>query len=299
LYFNEAEEQMLSALLDRLSEKKISWETFLEKIDNPLSVSRFRVTGSERSLLHLAVLDNRLDVVELLSRDPVLNTKPDVFGLSPLELAQFLGRKDLLLHLQTVSKTPPLPALPKLEGFEYLTHPIFETAESLECILNQVAKAKREDKIPGEKIWMGVYFDKELRKGLHPPISIRHVSNEIGFGVFAEKKIPPCSFVGEYTGEILERKPRQLKDKRHCLRYTVWEGKKNFTLDAEKKGNFTRFINHSAQPNLCLQSVYWRGIPRMIFVALKEIQQGAQLVFDYGPLFWKESRQTPKPIHEN
>jgi len=57
--------------------------------------------------------------------------------------------------------------------------------------------------------------------------------------------------------------------------------------------NFTRFINHNAKPNLSLQSVYWRGVPRMIFLALKEISPGTQLTFDYGHLFWKECREIP------
>ena len=104
----------------------------------------------------------------------------------------------------------------------------------------------------------------------------------------------PNSYVGEYSGIIQQRSPKELKEKNYCIRYTVWGANKNFTIDAEQKGNFTRFINHSATPNLGLQSIYWRGIPRMIFVTLKEIPAGAQLTFDYGPLFWKHSAQNPK-----
>lgn len=175
--------------------------------------------------------------------------------------------------------------------FEYLPYPIFETQEGFEEVLASLAKAKKEGAIPAEKIWMGIYLDEELQRGVHPPISVRYVDDEVGYGVFSDTHIAPHTYVGEYTGIIQQRKPEELKEKNYCLRYTVWGGEKNFTIDAEQKGNFTRFINHSTSPNLRLQSVYWRGIPRMIFTALKEIRKGIQLTFDYGPLFWKHNSQ--------
>ncbi len=287
-------EAQLQKILDRLGQKKLNWDPFLQTVTDLFSISRLTTSETGRTLLHMAVLDNRLDVVQILKKDPTLKTRRDAYGLSPIELAQFLNRKEVLNHLQPLNELPTFPLFPQLESFEYLSNPIFETSEGLQQVLATAAKAKQEDKIPAEKIWMGIYFDKEIRKGVHPPVSIRFIDEDVGFGVFADKKIPPCSYVGEYTGIVQERKPKQLEDKRHCLRYTTWEGKKNFTIDAEHKGNFTRFINHSEKPNLGVQSIYWRGIPRMIFVALKEIKEGGQLTFDYGPLFWKEMRHPPR-----
>lgn len=283
-------------MLDRLNNKKLSWDVFLLKVGDPLAISRVASSQNGRTLLHLAVLDDRLDLIQILKKDASLKLKRDGYGLSAIELAQFLGRKEALRHLQPLSELAAFPDLPQLDAFEYLPHPIFETREGLERVLTQTEKAKRDDKVPPEKIWMGIYFDKEIRRGSHPPVSIKYIDAEVGYGVFAEKKIPPCAFVGEYTGLIQERNPKQLKDKIHCLRYPMWEGGKNVCIDAEQKGNFTRFINHSAKPNLNLQSIYWRGIPRMIFVAIKEIREGGQLTFDYGPLFWKEFSQTPQLI---
>ncbi len=297
-WVDEQNERRYQDALNRLSDQKLSWDSFLEIVGSPLAVSRLTTRGEGRTLLHLAVLEDRLDVVQTLKRDAALKTRGDAFGLSPIELAQFLNRKEALQLLQPLSEVFTFPDLPELGSFEYLPHPIFETREGLEQILATVAKAKQEDQIPEEKIWMGIYFDKEVRKGVQPPISIHHIDKEVGYGVFADKKIPACAYVGEYTGVVQQRKPSQLKGKRHCLRYTIWEGKKHFTIDAEQKGNFTRFINHSDHPNLGLQSIYWRGLPRMIFVALKEIREGEQLTFDYGALFWKEARQTPKRLNE-
>lgn len=293
LFADDEEEIRRQQSLDRLSEGKIHWEKFLEQEDFR-ACSRLASSQNGRSLLHLAVLDARLDVMAALSQDPSLKTRQDTFGLSPIDVAQLLDRKDCLQLLQPLADLSPQPTLPPLKDFTYLSRPLFENKETFENVLNLVGRAKKEDKIPAEKIWMGVYFDKELRKGIHPLVSVRLVDAEVGFGVFAEKKIPACTFVGEYTGVVQERLPKELKEKCYCLRYPMWEGKRNFAVDGENRGNFTRFINHSLKPNLCLQSIYWRGIPRMIFVALKEIREGGQLTFDYGPLFWKESPQSPK-----
>ena len=299
MFLDEHEDPFLQGWLDRLGQKKLPWEQFLVKIGNPLAASRLVTSGDGLSLLHLAVLDNRLDVIQVLKKDPTLKLRRNAFGLNSIEISQFLNRKEALQILHPLSEMPRFPNLPKLEHFEYLSHPVFETREAFEQVLAWSAKAKREDKIPAEKIWMGIYFEKEVRKGIHPPVSIRHIDDEVGFGVFADKKIPPCSYVGEYTGVIQQRTPKQLKENCHCLRYTIWEGKKNFAINAEEKGNFTRFINHSAKPNLGVQSIYWRGIPRMIFVALKEIREGGQLTFDYGTHFWKQCHQTPKDLKDD
>ncbi len=286
LFKDELEERSLQSLLDGLSQKKISWDALK---DFP-ALSRLAASKDLRTLLHLAVIDNRLDIINLLKTEPLLKTKRDCFGLSPIDLARLLGHKEASELLEPSSTTYDLP---HIESFEYLPYPAYETKEGLEDVIATVAKAKKEDKIPPEKIWMGIYFDKEIVKGIHAPVQIRYINSEVGFGVFATKKIAPCAFVGEYSGIIQQRTPKQLRDKNHALRYTIWEGKRNYCIDAEHKGNFTRFLNHSSRPNLGLQSVYWRGIPRMIFIALKEIREGTQLTFDYGPLFWRHNPQTP------
>lgn len=293
LFEEELEEKALQSLLERLSQKKISWEEFESKVEDPSSFSRIATSQNSRTLLHMAVLDNQIPWIEKLKKDPHLKTRRDLFGLSPLDLAQLLNRKEALKILEPFD-LPDIMGMPNLEGFEYLDSPIFESVKAMDEVLGTILKAKKEDRIPSEKIWMGIYFDKEIRKGVHPPIEIRYMSDEIGYGVFAAKKIPACTFVGEYTGVIQQKAPKELKDKTYTMRYTMWEGKKNFCIDAEKKGNFTRFFNHSSQPNLGLQSVYWRGVPRMIFISLVEIPEGAHMTFDYGATFWKHHPHVPK-----
>jgi len=298
---SEADSNFWQKSFERLSAGKESWEHFLQ-IAKSLPAARLALGREGRTLLHLAVLHDDAAAVSELKEEAFLKMKRDAFGLTALDLARFLGRKKCLEIFQappdSFSKQPNVAIQGELsENIEYCPHPVFETAKGFDNILIKTKKAKEEDQIPSEKIWMGIHFDKEILKWLHPKVSIRFVDEKLGHGVFAEQRIQSCGFVGEYTGEVQERKTKHLKDKIYCLRYTVWEmGGRNFVIDAERKGNFTRFINHSSQPNLGLQSVYWRGMPRMIFVALKEISPGTQLTFDYGAHFWKEAGQTPQPI---
>jgi hypothetical protein len=292
LFEEELEEKALQNLLECLSQKKISWEEFESKVEDPSSFSRIATSQNSRTLLHLAVLDDQISWVKKLESDLHLKTKRDLLGLSALDMAYLLNRKEALKILEPL-QLPNIAGMPNIEGFEYLQAPIFESEKRLDEVLGIVSKAKNEDLIPSEKIWMGIYFDKEIRKGIHAPIEIRYMNAEIGYGIFASKKIPACTYVGEYTGVIQQKSSKELKDKTYTMRYTVWEGKKNFCIDAEKMGNFTRFLNHSSRPNLGLQSVYWRGVPRMIFISLVDIPEGAHMTFDYGTTFWKHHKRSP------
>ena len=292
-----AQLHFLRSLLGKLRAGRLKWDEFLAKIDLSDPAFRIATTKEGDTILHLAVIAGRKDLLEPLGNDPVLPWKRNNYGLTPKEIAQFLQRGESSFLSQPAliaSDSQQSEALAKLT---FLPHPIFDCDRALYDILSRSQKAKFEDQIPPEKIWMGIYFDKEIQKGRHPPVSIRYIDKEVGFGVFTEKRIPSCGYVGEYTGVVQERKKKHLEDKVYCVHYTVWGmERRNFVIDAEEMGNFTRFINHSESPNLSLQSVYWRGLPRMIFIALKEIEEGAQLTFDYGEIFWKNCQQPPKLI---
>ncbi len=297
--------KLLQTMLEKLHYKKISWDYFFDKIPPSDMGLRLAATKEGDTILHIAVLHNKSDLPSLVLNDSQLSRKRNRYGLTPLELAQFLNREPVLCPGKPY-ETAPLYKLPGifidpsvhceiLKHLSFLSRPIFENDQILYDILLHSYKAKAKDQILPEKTWMGIYFDKEIQQGVHPSVAIRFIDQEVGLGVFTMQRIPPCSYVGEYTGIVRERKRKHLKNKVYCVRYGAWQlGRQKFIIDAEKGGNFARFINHSATPNLSLQSVYWRGMPRMIFIALQEIEEGAQLTFDYGIFFWKECQQTPK-----
>lgn len=59
--------------------------------------------------------------------------------------------------------------------------------------------------------------------------------------------------------------------------YQIWQG---------RVGNYTRFINHSCQPNCQFQSFTWLGIQRTLVVA-KGLPAGKELTVDYSGRYWQ------------
>lgn len=306
--FDQSHIRYWRKVLEKLANGMLEWELFLSSFEGPLLFhpSAWLLTKKEgQSLLHLAVIDDQISVAEALTECSFLKTRKNHFGHTPIDLAHHLNR----IEIGKILDPTPLPRFwkqPKVRSpergkmgplveLEYLPYPIFESVDIFNEVLFSTRRAKKEDEIPTEKVWMGIYYDLEIRQQLTPSVIVRFVDDEVGFGVFASQRIPACAFVGEYTGVVQERKKQHLKDKYYCIRYPTWVmGKRHFVIDAERKGNFTRFINHSTHPNLSLQSVLWKGMPRMIFVAMEEINCGEQLTFDYGNVFWKECCQVPK-----
>ena len=78
-------------------------------------------------------------------------------------------------------------------------------------------------------------------------------------------------------------------------------------LDAYKKGNFTRFINHSEKPNMeakmvCIPKNPYRLEPspmEIVYVVKRKILPGQQLLVSYeagGKTYWKASNIKPFPM---
>jgi SET domain-containing protein len=142
--------------------------------------------------------------------------------------------------------------------------------------------------------WLGVRFQKELSEGAEPPVSVRWIDDLLGYGVFAEEDIPGGAFLGEYTGVIRKRRRRRDRKNDYCFEYTIGDWVYNpFIIDAKEQGNFTRFINHSQEPNVESLSVHANEIMHIIFVAQEPIKAGQELRYHYGDTFWKKRRDVP------
>ena len=59
-------------------------------------------------------------------------------------------------------------------------------------------------------------------------------------------------------------------------------------IDATK-GNVTRFVNHSCQPNSQFERFVWVGAQRIVLVS-KSIEAGEEITVDYSDNYWKASR---------
>ncbi|KAF7368935.1 hypothetical protein MVEN_00219700 [Mycena venus] len=118
-----------------------------------------------------------------------------------------------------------------------------------------------------------------------------------GWGVFATKRIHKGTFVGLYSGEFLrddicERRGLVYdKSGRTYLMNLDWYYLKElnsdieYTVDAYHAGNFTRFLNHSCEPNCKVQPCYIDEPDIMkslvTLFASKDIAAGEELSFSY------------------
>jgi len=101
-----------------------------------------------------------------------------------------------------------------------------------------------------------------------------------GKGVFAAKRIPKGTRVIEYLGDRITHAEADARyddhdpNDNHTFLFIV---DKKTVIDAGTNGNDARFINHSCDENV--QSTVEKG--RVYLDAVKDIQQGEELGFDY------------------
>ncbi|PKA65475.1 Histone-lysine N-methyltransferase ASHR3 [Apostasia shenzhenica] len=106
-----------------------------------------------------------------------------------------------------------------------------------------------------------------------------------GWGVAALESIEKGDFVIEYIGEVIddalcEQRLWDMK-RRGVQNFYMCEVQKDFTIDATFKGNASRFLNHSCDPNCKLEKWQVDGETRVGVFALRSIQVGEPLTYDY------------------
>lgn len=104
-----------------------------------------------------------------------------------------------------------------------------------------------------------------------------------GYGLIANEMIKSGTFIIEYVGEVvdnaeLEKRLSGYSGEKHFYCLTLSNGE---TIDAGKKGNISRFINHSCNPNCVTQKWQVQGEMRIGLFAKRDILQGDELTFDY------------------
>ena len=129
----------------------------------------------------------------------------------------------------------------------------------------------------------------------HPvvsPIAIRWINAYIGYGVFAKEPIPSWTYLGEYTGILRPRQAIWMEENDYCFRYPLpLYTLRYFTIDSGSCGCFTRFINHSDQPNCEAIAMFHEGIFRVIIRSIRPIIAGEEICYHYGPLYWKHRKK--------
>ncbi|PON99308.1 Histone-lysine N-methyltransferase, SET [Trema orientale] len=115
---------------------------------------------------------------------------------------------------------------------------------------------------------------------------IKIVKTELcGWGVESAESLNKGDFVIEYIGEVIddalcEQRLWSMKDK-GVHNFYMCEIRKDFTIDATYKGNLSRFLNHSCDPNCVLEKWHVEGETRVGVFAARSIKVGEPLTYDY------------------
>ncbi len=214
--------------------------------------------------------------------------------------------------LRRLFSSPPLPPLPRphitsvpislekggvakvisVEEFSSLTGARFapwiemENSRIHKKIGRQGAKLRRKEKLVPLQIWQGSYFLREIETGYLPPVVVRWVSDQIGWGVFAARDFTAREYIAQYTG-VLRKWRRSDRKNGYCFEYVHLSGESTpFLIDAREQGGIARYINHSANPNLYPTLATVGDITRVILLTKQRVLKGEQLSYDYGPAYW-------------
>lgn len=101
-----------------------------------------------------------------------------------------------------------------------------------------------------------------------------------GRGVFAATKIRKGTPVIEYKGQLISEDDADTRysDEQDGHHHTVlFSVDDDMVIDASKKGNEAKYINHSCDPN-CEAVQYGR---RVFIEAIRDIKKGEELSYDY------------------
>jgi len=117
-------------------------------------------------------------------------------------------------------------------------------------------------------------------------VEIRFINDQVGYGVFAKRYIPPYTLLNHYAG-VLKPDEAIAEDNDSTFMFSSFE---DFSIDAAKVGNWCRFMNHSEKKaNVTAWEHYSKWGPRIIFTSgRKGIKKGTQLLYSYGDSYWEE-----------
>lgn len=187
-------------------------------------------------------------------------------------------------------------------GINYRHIPLieFESPADEEHVRQKGLEQEEKGEVPSSALKLGKKYHTKILSSYIPAVSVEWVHPAVGSGLFAREIIKKGQYVGEYTGVVRRNDRRYFEPLNHyCYEYPVPdEIGRSFVIDATA-GCLTRFINHSSTPNLSSHYAYWDGFYHLIFLALRQIEPGEQLFFDYGETYWYIREKPVEIMNEN
>ncbi|XP_010527027.1 PREDICTED: histone-lysine N-methyltransferase ASHH3 isoform X2 [Tarenaya hassleriana] len=127
---------------------------------------------------------------------------------------------------------------------------------------------------------------------LNKPFQQRHVkkmklvqTEKCGSGIVTDEDVKQGEFIIEYVGEVIDDKTCEgrLWNMKHRgeTNFYLCEINRDMVIDATHKGNKSRYINHSCNPNTEMQKWIIDGETRIGIFATRDIKKGQHLTYDY------------------
>ncbi|XP_048685461.1 histone-lysine N-methyltransferase NSD3 isoform X2 [Lepidochelys kempii] len=127
--------------------------------------------------------------------------------------------------------------------------------------------------------------NQRFTKRLYPDAEIIKTDRR-GWGLRTKRNIKKGEFVNEYVGELIDEEECRLRIKRahenSITNFYMLTVTKDRIIDAGPKGNYSRFMNHSCNPNCETQKWTVNGDVRVGLFALCDIPAGMELTFNYN-----------------
>jgi uncharacterized protein len=246
---------------------------------------------------------NRLAHLAAFARRPGVypgESVKNIFGLSPKSIRDFLDPPAFqgsvpIFRRQTKRFEEISPSTyAKQFKSEYLDTIQFQSSHILHKVIRKTMLRIGKEEIATENNWILAMCGENMRKKTIPNVLIRWINPLVGYGVFAAADIPELTYIGEYTG-VIRRRKRIVGDSHndYIFGYTIGPKETPYIIDAEKRGNFTRFINHSDEANIFSRWGIYDSTGHIFLLTNRRIKQGEQLTYEYGPHYWK---RRPPPI---
>lgn len=268
--------------------------------------SMFKNCFSALTPLHQAVIANDEAAVARHAGRHEWQEAQDGLGLTPLELAELLGRRACYRHLggefpsqiavqlkgADACATCTVAEFEQKFNFTYCPFLTFPSYESLKAVARNCPYILRSHYLAEENYAWGQLYRQAIRQGLMADVYVKWVDEQLGYGLFAAAELPAGTFVGEYTGLVRPLSRLHPDHNGYSLHYpTKWWSWNYFVVDGLHQGNLTRFINHSDQPNLQPLCAIEHRLLRQIFVTRHAVLKDAQLTFDYGSDYWQRRQK--------
>ncbi|KAJ3050921.1 histone methyltransferase set2 [Rhizophlyctis rosea] len=126
--------------------------------------------------------------------------------------------------------------------------------------------------------------NRNMQRRRYPQIQVFQTEKK-GFGLRALEAIWASTLVIEYCGEVITKAMFQKRVREYeeegAKHFYFMQLKSNETIDAYRKGNHARFMNHSCDPNCKLEKWVVGPQMRLGIFAQRDIREGEELTFDY------------------